>query len=74
MNTKILSVVTPPYIYHGCYTRKTFWEENFTPVNMKNFGSRNVRKHREINYGEKYITLDIALNFFSLDKIKITSS
>ena len=37
-------VVTPPSIYHGCSTRKTFWEENFTgkkeyffePVNMRN--------------------------------------
>ena len=30
MNMKLLSVVTPPSIYHGCSTRKTFWEENFT--------------------------------------------
>ena len=27
---KFLAVVTPPSIYHGCYTRKTFWEEKFT--------------------------------------------
>ena len=27
---KILAVVTPPYIYHGCSTWKTFWEEKFT--------------------------------------------
>ena len=42
MNMKLLAVVTPPYIYHGCYTRKTLWEEIFTgeetflsAVNMK---------------------------------------
>ena len=27
---KLLAVVTPPSIYHGCSTRKTFWEEKFT--------------------------------------------
>ena len=27
---KFLAVVTPPSIYHGCSTRKTFWEEKFT--------------------------------------------
>ena len=39
---KILEVVTPPSIYHGCSTRKMFWEEKFTgkenlflAVNMK---------------------------------------
>ena len=26
---KFLVVVTPPYIYHGCFTRKAFWEEKF---------------------------------------------
>ena len=42
----ILAVVTPPYIYHGLSTMKTFWEEKFageekftlgefTAVNMK---------------------------------------
>ena len=79
MNMNILAVVTLLYIYPGCSTRKTFWEVKFTPgeftpVKMKNGGRRNVRKHREIKNGEKYITLDISLKFFSLDKIKITSS
>ena len=55
----LLAVVTPPSIYHGCSTRKTFWEENFTKVNMKNFGCRNVGKHKEINYGDKYINLGV---------------
>ena len=47
MNIKLLAVVKPPTINHGCSTRKTFWEENFTgeekltlgefkAVNMKN--------------------------------------
>ena len=46
----------------------------FTLVNMKCYGHRNVRKHREIKNGGKYITLDISLEFGSLDKIKITYS
>ena len=29
-NMKLLAVVTPPSIYHGCSTRKTFREEKFT--------------------------------------------
>ena len=40
---KFLVVVSPLSIYHGCSTRKTFWEEKFTgkkqyllvSVNMK---------------------------------------
>ena len=43
-------------------------------MNMKNGGSHNVRKHREIKNGEKYITLDTSLKFGSLDKMKIASS
>ena len=81
MNMKLLAVVTPPSIYHGCSTRKTFWEENFTgeeklfsAVNMKNGGRRNVRKHKEIKGCDNYVTLDISLKFDSLDKMKITSS
>ena len=27
MNTKLLAVVTPPSIYRGCSTVKTFWEK-----------------------------------------------
>ena len=75
MNMNILEVVTPPSISHGCSTRKTFWEENFTlgeftPVNMKNCGHCNVRKHIEINNGNNYITLEISLKFGSIDKTK----
>ena len=63
---KLLVVVTPPSIYHGCSTRKTFWEENFTgkkglfeSVNMKNCGGHKVRKHKEIKGSDKIFTLDI---------------
>ena len=62
-----------------------FWKENFTSeekftlgefsaVNMKKCGRRNVRKHREIKGSDKYVTLDISLKFDSLYKMKITSS
>ena len=84
MNIKLLSVVTPPSIYHSCSTRKNFWEEEFTGeenftlgefsyMNMKNGGHRNVRKHREISGSYKYVTLYISLKFDSMDKMKITS-
>ena len=78
---KLLAVVTPPSIYHGCFTWKTFWEGKFTgkenlflAVNMKICGRRNVRKHKEIKGSDKYVTLDISLKFESLEKMKITSS
>ena len=81
MNKKLLAVVTPPSIYHGCSTQNTFWEEKFTgeeklfsAVNMENFGRLNVRKHRDIKGSDKYVTLYITLKFDSMDKIKITSS
>ena len=41
---------------------------------MKNCGRLNFGKHRDIEDGEKYITLDIYLDFGSLDKNKIKSS
>ena len=81
MNMKLLAVVTPPSIYHGCSTQKTFWEKSFTgeeklftAVNMKNCACRNVRKHREIKGSDRYVTLDITLKFYSPDKMKIISS
>ena len=77
---KLLEVVIPPSIYHGCYTGKTFWEENFTgqenlflAVNMKNCGRRNIRKHKDINFSDKYVIVDISSKFDSLEKMKITS-
>ena len=64
MKMKLLAVATPPYIYDVWSTQKIFWEERFTfgeltPVNMKNCGRHNIRKHREIKDSDKYITLDI---------------
>ena len=70
MNMKLLEVVTPPYIYHGCSTWKKFWEEKFTgeenftlgefsAVNMKNCSRKNVRKQRDIKGSDTYVTLDI---------------
>ena len=81
MNMKLLTVVTPPSIYHGCSTQNTFWEGKFTgkehlflAVNMKNCGRCNVRKHKDIKVSDKYVTLDISSKFDSLEKMKITSS
>ena len=84
---KFLVVVTPPSIYHGCSTWKTFWEKKFTgkqdffeSVDMKNCGQRNVRKHKEIKDSDKCITLNIyeILNisekFDNLNKVETTSS
>ena len=77
----LLAVVTPPYIYHGYSTQKTFWEEKFTgkeglflDVNIKNCGHHKVRKHTEIKGSYKYVTLGISSKFDILDKMKITSS
>ena len=61
-NMNLQAVVTLPSIYHGCSTRKTFWEENFTLANMKNCGRCNFRKHMEIKNVKQYIALDISLN------------
>ena len=79
MNMKLLAVVIPLSIYHGCSTWKIFREEiftldEFTPVNMKFCGRQNVRKHREIKYSDNYITLYISLKFGSLEKMRVTSS
>ena len=74
MNTKLLEFVTPPpALYYGFYTQKTSWEEKFTLVNMKLYGRRNVRKHREIKNDDKYIALEISLELDCLDKIEVTS-
>ena len=81
-------VVTPPSIYHGCSTRKTFWEEKFTgkkqdlfeTVNTRNCGQRNVRKHREFKGSDERVTLNmkeifkISEEFDNLDKMETTSS
>ena len=85
---KFLAVVTPPSIYHGCSTRKMFWEEKFTSkkqdlfeyVNMRNCGQHNVSKHKEIKSSDKcvtlniYVILNISEKFDNLDKMETTSS
>ena len=81
INMKFLVVVTPPSIYHGCSTRKTFWEEKFTgkkdlfqSVNMKNCGRPKVKKHKEIKGSDKIVILNISAKFDSLNKMKTTPS
>ena len=78
---KFLVVVTPPSIYHGCSTQKTFWEEKFTckdafflSMNIKNCDCRKVRKHKEIKGNDKSVTSYISSKFDSLKKMKTTSS
>ena len=78
---KFLVVVTPPSIYHGWSTQKTFWEEKFTgkeylflSMNMKNCGHLKVRKHKDIKGSDKSVTLDISEKFDSLNKMKTKSS
>ena len=78
---KFLVVVTPPSIYHGCSTWKTFWEEKFTgkedlfqTVNMKNCGRQKVMKHKEIKGSDKIVTLNISSKFDILNKMETTSS
>ena len=76
-------VVTPQYIYHGCSTGKTFWEEKFAvkkqdlfePVNMRNCGKRNFRKQREIKKGDERVAYENKYEKFdNLDKMETTSS
>ena len=85
-------VVTPPSIYHGCSTPKTFWEgkfkgkkqDLFEPVNMRNCGKRNFRKHREIKDSDERVTLKAYENMYeilkssekfdNLDNMETTSS
>ena len=65
-------VVGPPSIYHGCSTWKTFWEEKFTgkkkdlfePVNMRNCGKRNFRKHKEIKDSDERVILKAYENMY----------
>ena len=83
----LLVVVTPPSIYHGCSTWKTFWKEKFTgkqdlleSVDTKNCGSRKTRKHKEIKGSDKCVTLNfyeilnISEKFDNMNKMETTSS
>ena len=78
---KFLVVVTPPSIYHGCSTCKTFWEEKFTgkkdlfqSVNMKNCGRHKFSKHKEIKGSDKIFTLNVSAKFDILNKMETASS
>ena len=82
---KFLVVVAPPSIYHGCSTWKTFWEEKFTgkkqdlfePVNMRNCGQHNVRKHRKFKDSGERVTFnmnEILKISEEFDKMETTSS
>ena len=85
---EFLVVVAPPSIYHGCSTRKAFWEEKFTgkkqdlfeSVKMRNHGQRNVRKHKDIKDSDECVTLNryeilkISEKFDDLDKMETTYS
>ena len=84
---KFLVFVTPLSIYHGCSTRKTFWEEKFTgkkylyeSMNMKNCGCRKVMNHNKIKSSDKCVTLNIygilsiSEKFDDLNKMETTSS
>ena len=78
---KFLVVVTPLSIYHGCSTRKMFWEEKFTGkkdlfqfVNMKICGRHKVRKYKEIKGSDKIVTLVISAKFDSLNMMYTTCS
>ena len=51
-----------------------FWDENFTQVNMKNGGRRNVKKHRDTKNGGQYVVLEISVKFDNTEKMKTTSS
>ena len=84
---KFLVIVAPPSIYHGCSTRKTFWEGKFTvkkqdlfvSVNMRNCGQRNVKKHKEIKDSDERVTLNmyeilkISEKFDDLENMETTS-
>ena len=82
MNTKLLAVITQPPIYTCFSNWKTFWEESsqvskssqLVSSHLWTCGCINVRKDREIKGSDKYVTFEILLKFYSLDKMKITFS
>ena len=66
---KFLSVVTPPYIYHGWSTWKTFWEKKFKSVSIRKWGRQNIRENMYIKNGDQYIKLEIYLKLDYMDNI-----
>ena len=71
---KFPAAVTPPSTPNGCSTRKNFWEEKSTPVNMTSFGRQNVRKHKEIKNIEQFIVLRVSLNLDCMYTMEVTYS
>ena len=73
---KFVVVANPSSIYHGCSTRKTFWEEKFAgkkqdlfePVNMRNCGNLNVRKHKEFKKGDERVTNENKYEILEISK------
>ena len=60
---KPLSVVTPPSIYHGFSTRKTFWEEKFTGKKQDELGFDSislkcVKNMKTVYPDENYVVLN----------------
>ena len=62
-----LAVETPTSNYNDFYNRKMFWEDNFTPANMRSCGLCNVSKQKEINNSDQYIALEISLKLYFMD-------
>ena len=58
----------------GFIDEKKLTLDEFSAVNMKNYGRCNVRKHRNVKGSYKYVALDILLKFDSLNKMRITCS
>ena len=71
---KFLVLVIPLSSYNCWSTRKTFWDANVTPVNMRSCGHCSVRKNKEIKNGENYIDLGIYLQIECVGKREVTSS
>ena len=63
----IAVVKLPQAIYYGCSTLMMFWEDKFTPVNMKSCERCNDRKHRYIKNREQYIIFDISYKIDCMD-------
>ena len=78
---KLLEDITPPSIYHGCSTWKTFWEEKFTgkedlflSMTKTNYGHQKVREHQDIKGRDNCVTLNTSEKFDSLNKTETTYS
>ena len=81
---KFLVVVATPSIYHGCSTRKTFWEEKFTGKKQDLFVSVNMRNCGQLHgllvdgwlcmNRQQYLSGDKMIRSASLTRHKVTDS